>query len=326
VSTLSSIPTTRPTGDRPAPTLDLPGWPVAGLAASFAACADITKAHARNFYYGLRLTPEPRRSAIFAIYAWMRTADDLADEPGEPALRREALQRFAAETERALAGDLSGLTHHPFWPAFAATMRHFPIEHAWIRDMLAGLTEDQQHTGYDDRDGLDRYCYRVASTVGLTCVAIWGLRPGADAEVANQRAIARGRAFQLTNILRDFTQDFDADPRRVYIPRADLSAHGLSAESLRAWEHPDRCLALMCEQIERARGFYAQSTGLEGMIRPECAPALWAMTQIYAALLERLAADPQRVIRGPRVRLSSGRKAWIALSAMIRSGRVGKTA
>lgn len=304
----------------------LPGWPKAGLAASFAACAEVTRNQARNFYYGLRLTPEPRRSAIFAIYAWMRAADDLADEPGDPALRREELDRFALDTDRAMQGDLDGLTHFVFWPAFAATVRSFPIDPACIHDMLAGLKEDQQHTGYDTREELDRYCYRVASTVGLTCLAIWGLRQGADAALARERAIARGRGFQLTNILRDFTEDFDAQPRRVYFPRADLEAAGLTAQQLRDWAFPDRSRRFFSEQIERARGFYKASEGLESLIDPACAPALWGMSRIYQDLLEAIAADPARIVAGPRIRLSSAKKGLIALRAFVRSGRAASRA
>lgn len=303
---------------------ELPGWPAAGLAASFAACASITKAAARNFYYGLRLTPEPRRSAIFAIYAWMRAADDLADEPGDPVERREQLERFGRHTGQAMAGDLSGLTDYAFWPAFAATVRSYPIDPGCIADMLAGLNEDQQHAGYETREDLERYCYRVGSTVGVTCVAIWGLRQGADAADARERAIARGRGFQMTNILRDIAQDYDEQPRRVYLPRADLAAHGISIGDLRRWAAPERCRRILDEQIERARVFYRRSDGLESLIDPACAPALWGMTRIYAELLELIARDPKRVITGPRVRLSSTQKGWIALSAFVRSGRAGR--
>ena len=322
-SLIYAAPTPHGTG---AITPELPGWPSAGLAASFQACAEITRAQARNFYYGLRLTPEPRRSAIYAIYAWMRAADDLADEPGDSVERRMQLERFGRETRQAMAGDLSGLTDFAFWPAFAATVLSYPVDQGCIADMLAGLGEDQQHAGYETRDELDRYCYRVGSTVGLTCIAIWGLRPGVDPAEARTKAVARGRGFQLTNILRDVAQDYDAEPRRVYLPRADLAAHGLTAADLRAWNAPERCRRVLDEQIERARGFYRASDGLESLIDPGCAPALWGMTRIYAELLERIARDPRRVITGPRVRLSAAQKGLIALSAFIRSGRANSEA
>jgi phytoene synthase len=289
------------------------------LAASFQACREITRAHARNFYYGLRLTPEPRRSAVYAIYAWMRTADDLVDQPTPAEERRQALAEFAGRTRRVLEGDRSAFDQQAWWPAFAATMASYPIEHAYIHDMLAGLGEDLDHHGYATRADLDRYCYRVGSTVGLTCIAIWGLRPGADEELARQRSESRGRAFQLTNILRDIGQDFDDRPSRCYVPAEDLERHGLTAAELRRWAEPARCLALVSEHIDRAKAFYRASAGLEQQLSPDCAPALWGMTEIYARLLDLIAADPARVVGPARVRLSSARKGLIAVQAVVRS-------
>ncbi len=297
-----------------------PGVDAPRLAASFAACRDVTRSAARNFYYGLRLTPEPRRSAVYSIYAWMRLADDLADKAGELAERRRRLDHFGALTDAALAGRLPD-DDRALWPAFAATVRSYPIQHAHIRDMLAGLREDLDHAGYATRAELDRYCYRVGSTVGLVCIAIWGLRPDADHARAAQMAINRGRAFQLTNILRDIGQDFDDLPRRVYLPREDLDRHALTAESLRRWADPARCTAFVAEQARIARALYKASEGLEALIDPACSPAMWGMTQIYAGLLGVIEADPARVVGAARIRLSSARKGLIAVQALLRSRR-----
>jgi phytoene synthase len=303
------------------------------LSSSFALCRQITRRAARNFYYGLRLTPEPRRSAVYSIYAWMRRADDLVDEPAPVETRRARLAEFAHQTDRAMRGDLGfagdappktpsnrpGTQTECFWPALAATLSSYPIDQQHIRDMLAGLTEDLSHDGYATRAELDRYCYRVGSTVGLVCVAIWGLREGTSAEAAREKSIARGRAFQLTNILRDIGQDYDDLPRRVYVPREDLHRHGLTAAQLRAWDQPQACRALVMEMVERARALYAASAGLEEMIDAECAPAMWGMTRIYAGLLDVIAVDPRRVMTGPRVRLSSLQKGLIAVRAYVKA-------
>lgn len=335
-----------PAHGAPAPRPDRP-LPATVLAASFDEAARITRQQARNFYYGLRLTPEPRRSAIYSIYAWMRAADDVADEPAHPDARlspeadrdrrRAELARFAWRTDQAMReGPHVGPGGDPapggaaatspaggsFWPAFAHTLANYPIDPRWIRDMLAGLAEDLDHAGYATRDELARYCYRVGGTVGLTCVAIWGLRRGVDAAHAHELAVARGRAFQVTNILRDIGHDADDTPPRLYVPRDALTAHGLDAAALRAWARPEPCAALVRGLAAWARELFERSRPLDGLLDPACAPALWGMTRIYAGVLEVIERDPHRCVSGRRARLSPARKGMIALSAAVRA-RVG---
>jgi 15-cis-phytoene synthase len=301
----------------------LPGVEPQRLAAAFAHCRLVTRARARNFYYGLRLTPEPRRSAIFAIYAWMREADDVVDDAPAGQAHRE-LARFRSRTELALHAQSQQLASlPPFWTAFAATFASYPLDRTIFDDVLNGLDEDLDHAGYNTDDELSLYCYRVASTAGLACMSIWGLRPGAEPDQARDLAIRRGQAFQRTNILRDFSQDFDAAPQRIYLPREAFKRHGLTPDDVRSWRRPAACRAFVIEQAARARAEYDASAGLESMIDPECAPTLWAMTRIYSALLEVIERDPQRVVAMRRIRVAAPRKAFIALRAAWRSRRSG---
>ncbi|CAN5780269.1 presqualene diphosphate synthase HpnD [soil metagenome] len=297
----------------------LAGVDDARVQAAFASCAEVVRQRARNFYYGLRLTPEPRRSAVYSIYAWMRFGDDQVDEPTSPAQKHAALARFAALTERVLAGELPD--GEPFWAAFAATLRSYPIEHAHIRAMLAGLEADIEHGGYATIEDLESYCYHVASTVGLVCVAIWGFRAGvtlAQVREAGDLALRRGKAFQLTNILRDFAEDFDQG--RVYLPTAALAEHGLTPPMLRRWERPEQCAALVRSLARRARAHYDASAPLDELIDAPCRSTLYAMTRIYTGLLEVIEAEPARVVGTRRIRLTSRAKAFIAASALVRGG------
>lgn len=299
----------------------LPGFTAAEIAAALDACREITRLQARNFYYGLRLTPEPRRSSLYAIYAWMRTADDAVDEP---ATARERLQRLAevrARTHRILAADFSELASlPPMWLGFAAVIHSYPVEHALFHDTLEGLEADIAGVELATEDDLTRYCYCVAGTVGLACVSIWGLRAGADARVARDLALRRGQAFQRTNILRDFAQDFDQSPRRIYLPRQQLESAGLTAQSLRDWTEPEACAAFILRQARTAREHYAASQPLESLIEPDCAPTLWAMTRIYSGILEQIERDPSRVVeQGGRARVPAVRKASIAITASLRA-------
>lgn len=291
---------------------------------SFAHCRLITKSRARNFYFGLRLTPEPKRSAIYAIYSWMRDGDDRVDSAPSPAQAAHELSRFADLTGLALAGDSHPELTTGFWPAFANTVARYQIERSIIDFMLTGLAEDLAPTPYANDEELGNYCYCVASTAGLCCLRIWGLREplassAATRALADTKAIARGKAFQLTNILRDVAEDFDASPARCYIPIDALARHNISPQELRSWSKPASAMGLLDDYIEKARGFYAASAGLEDFLEPDCAPSLWGMTRIYSGLLDLIAADPARIVRGPRVRLSTAAKASIALTAFVRS-------
>ncbi len=298
-----------------APVLDASPDSIAG---AYAHCAHVVRTRARNFYHGLKLTPEPRRSAIYSIYAWMRMGDDAVDADAPVAERRVALERFRDATERLLHGRLPGDEPSPVWLALAVTLAAYPVDSRILRDMLAGLEEDLDQAAYRTDDDLARYCYRVAGTAGLACMSIWGYREDLpDAEVVRGRALAErlGQAFQRTNILRDFAEDFDAAPRRVYLPQEAFDRHGVTPAQLRDWAEPARCAVLVSEQARIARQHYAAGAELESMVDPACRPTLWAMTRIYSSLLAIIEADPSRIVRGGRVRLAGTRKVGIALRA-----------
>ena len=305
--------------------------PQTELEAAYRKCAEITKQRARNFYYGLRLTPEPKRSAIYSVYAWMRHADDLADsEAGGVGVDEKirALRTFAGMTRRVLAGDAPATD--AVQVAFAETFREYDLDDDDLEGMIEGLETDLRYEAesgapegepmFADRAGLEAYCYRVASTVGRVCVRIWGLIEGADEAAAMRMAVDRGLAFQSTNILRDYREDFDGDDAgdgaRVYLPADLFERHEVSPASLRQWGDPARCEALVQEVCGWARGWYESSSALDSMIVPECRPAIRAMTRIYRSLLDIIESDPARVAGDRRVRVKSWRKAAIAFGAV----------
>ena len=309
----------------------------AALQEAYQTCAQVTRDCARNFYYGLRMTPEPRRSAIYSVYAWMRRADDQVDTAADLATKASRLAEFAQATERLIAGQpLGPVESDPVWIAFRQTVHDYQLDPADLRRLLQGLETDlaaEQRAAESDRpilicrsrEELREYCYCVASTVGIICVAIWGLRDPAHAAEARRLAIERGQAFQLTNILRDFAQDFDEG--RIYLPADDFDRAGLSPDDLRHWSDPERCEALVRELAAHARAHYDQSAPLDEMISPPCVAALSAMTRIYSGLLTVIERQPDRIVSGGRIRLPSARKASIALGAFVRSltaGRFGR--
>jgi len=284
------------------------------LQASFDFCRALTRREARNFYHGMKLTPEPKRSAMYAVYAWMRTADDLADDPRKH--EASAITRFAAMTDRALAGErveADGTPHGAMWPAVCHTFSAYPIERAHLHAMIAGQRSDLHAQRIATFDDLYRYCYRVASVVGLVCVSIWGHD---DDPRVTTWAEQRGVAFQLTNILRDLRED--AQRGRVYLPADELARFEYPPEALAAGEANAAFDALIAYQIERARRFYEDSSPLEAHLPRDCRATSATLCRIYRALLERIADDPRKVLTA-RVSVPTVTKLAIGLRGKLMS-------
>jgi len=291
---------------QPAPDA-LPG----DLAASQAFCAQVTRRAAKNFYYGLRLLPESRRSAMFALYAYMRAIDDIADDGARQSLeqRQAQLDVWQAQTHAAIAGD-SRLLDGELWPSFADTVRRYHIPQVLFDEAIAGQRQDLRPVAFETFEELRQYCYRVAGVVGLASIHIWGF-DGAPATEA--LAIDRGLAFQLTNILRDLREDLERG--RVYLPRAELAAAGISAADLAHGCDRSRFEEFMRLQIGRAEDFYRSSADLENHIELSSRPTLIAMTDIYHGILSKIARCPRRVLT-QRISLSLASKLRIMWRAM----------
>lgn len=288
-------------------------------AMSFEYCHRIVREHAKNFYYGLRLTPEPRRSAMYSVYAWMRLGDDIADTPNAGDDVVGEFQRFANISLRVASSpdDADAVPQTEFWPAFADTLRRYQISPDWVEGMLRGLRQDLSHTGYEASHELDDYRHCVGGVVGLFSVAVWGLRPGVDRTRALSMADTRGRAFQMVNILRDIGVDARMDPPRTYVPRQLLAAHGLAPAQLLKWEKPSACAALVAEMAAIARQEFAASRGLESLIDPACAGVLWTMSEIYRGVLGLVEAQPSRAVDLRPASISTPRKLAIALQSKL---------
>ncbi|MDP9175279.1 MAG: phytoene/squalene synthase family protein [Planctomycetota bacterium] len=276
-------------------------------------CEQLTKSQARNFYYGLKLLPEPKRSAMFALYAYMRLVDDIADGEDGRGIpqRQEALDGWEESTTAALAMQRP-TEGHAIWPAFTDMVNRHGVPARVFRDVIAGQRQDLESPAFNHFSQLREYCYRVAGVVGVASIYVWGFEGG---DATEGLAIDRGIAFQLTNILRDLRED--SARGRTYLPREELVEAGLCEADLRGDQmngNGERFSEFMREQIARAQSYYDRSAALDGCISRDSRPTLMAMTHIYHGLLKKIAANPRRVLR-QRVSLSSISKLRIAWRA-----------
>ncbi len=262
------------------------------LESAYAICRAIAKREAKNFYYSFVALPAPRRNAICAIYAFMRKADDLSDDESLPRdERRRNLDVWLAGWRSAASGRT---TTDPVFFAVRDAVQRFNIPLALLDELVAGTTMDLENAHSDAPDtyatfnDLYRYCYLVASVVGLVCIRIFGYTDPRAEKLAEETGIA----FQLTNILRDVQED--AERNRVYLPIEDLTLHGVSLDSLLhrppATPPTDNERALLAEIAQRAENYYRSSQQLLPLIDRESRPALWVLVSIYHSLLRRIEA------------------------------------
>jgi phytoene synthase len=290
------------------------------LARAYEQCRAIAKREAKNFYYAFVALPEPRRNAICAIYAFMRQADDLSDD--ESLTREERRKRLDA-----WLNDWRGMCHggdssNLVFAAVRDAVERYNIPLSLLDELVAGVTMDLEHDAsgapdtYATFEELYRYCYLVASVVGLVCIRIFGYTDPRAEKLAEETGIA----FQLTNILRDVAED--AERNRVYLPLEDLAAHGVALESLlhRAAGVPaanER--ALLASIAERAESYYLSADKLLPLIDRESRPALRVLVSIYHGLLKRIEKADYDVFT-QRVSVPTAQKLRILAGGLARMG------
>jgi phytoene synthase len=281
--------------------------PVSCLLSSSAYCRRITRRSRSSFAFAFRLLPPDQRDAITGLYAFLRVTDDLTDEPGEVPAKRAALRRWRTRLDDALAGTFTHRCHAALHHAVIT----FGIPTAYLHAVLDGCECDLEPVQLQSFDQLRTYCYRVASAVGLACVRIWGLRPGATFEQAEPFAEAAGYAFQLTNVLRDLSEDLARG--RVYLPADELARFDCQADAWRM-KH-DRFRELLQFQVDRARQYYRESEPLADLLAPAGRTVFTLMRDAYRGLLDRVEAAGAGVL-ARRVRLSR----WQKLRLLARAG------
>lgn len=273
---------------------------------SASVCQAITRRSGSSFAPALALLPRARAAAMAALYAFCREVDDVADNDAlPPAERRRALAAWREDLRRAVRGEAP---HRPVLRELQPHLTAYQLPPEHLEEILAGCEMDLDHTRYPDWPALDLYCHRVAAAVGLLSIRIFGCRhPQSVAYAA-----ALGRAFQLTNILRDVRED--AARGRIYLPQCELARHRVSEDEILSGRYSPRYRALAESVAARARESYARAAALLPVMPGADRRALIAaelMGAVYWRLLGRLAARGYDVFSGPRVRLSRATKLYL---------------
>ena len=315
--------------------------------AAYAYCEELTRREAGNFYHSFKYLPEEQRKSICAYYAFCRRADDIADGdyvdifpgalgPNDPeaiAYRRELEELAAAkpviertEFEDKLAQlfffrkKLSTAYNRmsstdPIFMALKHTVATYGIPREYMDDLISGMEDDLYTNRYQTFEELYSYCYRVASTVGLVCIDIYGHESTA---AAREFAEAWGIAMQLTNIIRDVQEDAERD--RIYLPLEDLERFGITEEDMmsgrRLLEHPG-WKPFVQEYCARVKAYRDKAFKLLPLLPKQSRYSPAAMMAFYSSILRRIERSGGDVFT-ERVKLSKAEKLTVAAGVYLR--------
>ena len=274
-------------------------------------CDLIARQRARNFYPAFRFLPKSRRLALSTLYAFCSLSDDIADDESD--LSVEQRKSRLADWESALNRCLEGKVDSPLFLALMDSMEQFELPAEPFFELLDGIKMDLQPRRYCTFEELKVYCRKVASSIGLVSVRIFGCRGNR----ADEYADSMGIAFQLTNIMRDIAEDLRRD--RVYLPLEDLEAFSYSEEDLKNRIYDRRFLDLMKSQYSRALKYYhSADPRLVGDQSKKLLPAE-VMKSVYRRTLEEIKRRKFQVYDG-RISIPGWRKiSGIALTLIRRS-------
>ena len=267
------------------------------LELAYSHCQRVTKENARNFYYTFRPMPSDKRRAMYAVYAYCRLCDDIAD--GE--LPVEDKRLGFEEVRRNLRVSEPSGEDAPMYRALHDAAVRFEIPYSYFDEILEGVEMDMVKSRFANFEELREYCYKVASVVGLVCIRIFGF----EDPKAKEYAVDMGLAMQLTNILRDVKED--AERGRIYIPQDEMSRFKYTEAELERGALNDEFRSLMAHQAERAQRYFESSRALFPLIAADARTCPRLMHATYSGILERIEQSGYDVFER-RIGISAGAK------------------
>ncbi len=278
----------------------LEGCEADALRRSFEHCRNALGRDVPEIAVRLKPIPEPRRASVTALLSWVRAAREVIDGNWPPEARVQNLARFRDQTERALAGRPPEHAD-PMWPALAAVVATYGIDPGWVLTSLDEMGLDLADRAVEDAEHFKACCRALGGNLGLCVGAILGVAPRVHPHEAAKLYRTWGIALLIVSILREFSRDFDAHPRRVYLPADSFESAGLTPFKIRAWTDPDDCARYVRGWTKLASDRLAASAGLRAAASPDTARAIDAVTRLAAGVLGVLDRDPSRLVRGGRV-------------------------
>ena len=296
--------------------LDAAGIRQPRLRDAYARCRRLHSVHGRTYFLATRMLSPARRPAVHALYGFARWVDDIVDGSGDGS-REARLDRLDHDLR---AGLRDGRSAHPIIAALADTVRRYRIGHGLFTDFMASMRMDLTVGDYRTRAELERYVHGSASVIGLQVLPVLGTV--GSTEAAAPYAAALGRAFQLTNFLRDVAEDLDR--HRVYLPADELAVFGVDRDRLmwcRSTGKPDRRVrSALADQVARTRAVYREAEPGIALLDRNSRPCVATAFTLYGEILDRIVESGYDVFR-QRLAVSGGRRLSIAAAAVAATAR-----
>jgi len=264
---------------------------------------DIAKKSRSSFYYAFNLLPTEKRDAMNTVYAFCRKTDDIVDEGNESdELKYEKLHKWRIEIEKSIDGH----SDYQLLNKLGKTISQFNIPLEPFFELVRGMEMDLQRKRYLTFEDLRLYCYRVASTVGLMCIEIFGYKHQSTKDFA----VNLGIALQLTNILRDIKHD--AKNGRIYLPQEELVRFRYSEEEIIKNTYNSNFASLMKFEADRAKSYFDKATECLNLDDKASMFAARAMQHIYYKILNKI-IDADYDIYSRNIKVAKIEKVGIAL-------------
>ena len=301
--------------------LDAAGVSQPRLREAYRRCRSLNARHGRTFFLATRLLAPAQRPAVHALYGFARLADDILDDLDSPLDTAAKTARLQGFTEQFLSGDSHGENETDL---VVTAVRHtaalYGIDQGLFSDFLASMRMDLTVTDYPNRDALNRYMHGSAEVIGLQLLPVLGTVVPADE--AAPYAAALGKAFQLTNFLRDVDEDLVR--HRVYLPADELAAFDVDRDLL-TWCHEHRqtdprVRSALAAQHDITRDIYRFAAHGVQMLAPWSRPCVATALTLYSEILDRIEASDYAVF-SERARVTTARRLRVASAALIRAWR-----
>lgn len=303
--------------------LDAAGIDDARLRAAYRRCRQIAAEHGRTYFLATRLLAPDQRPAVHALYGFARHADDILDEFNPALDTRARAGRLQQLSDRFFTG---GDRDEPVLAAVDDTVRRYRIPADLFEDFLAAMRMDLSVTDYPDRAALNRYMRGSAEVIGLQMLPILGTV--GDVDEAAPYAAALGRAFQLTNFLRDVDEDLSRD--RIYLPADELAAHGVDRD-LMTWCHVHRrtdarVRSALAAQHDITRDIYRFAADGIDLLAPRSRPCVATALTLYSEILDRI-EECDFAVFAQRATVGTTRRIQVAGGALLRAwwARLGRS-
>jgi phytoene synthase len=281
------------------------------LRASYEACRRVHAFHGKTYYLATLLLPRWKRPYVHALYAMARHADEIVDDLDNSRSADEKRAQLTAWRDQLLDRNIAT---NPIGPAVRDTLSRWDIPHAYVEAFLASMRMDLTVTEYASYDDLLVYMYGSAVVIGLGMLPV--LEPVISREVAEPYAGDLAVAFQLTNFLRDVGEDLRRG--RLYLPKEDLAAFGVTRKDLEDGVVSGRIRQLLAFEIARTRELYRTAALGVRLLHPTSRPCIETALTLYSGILDQIERADYQVL-GQRVRVGPVRRAAVAGAGVMRA-------